>query len=89
MIERIRGRRWMEIRARYLSEQPLCVECQRRGFARPATELDHITALTNGGKDDPSNYQGLCADHHKDKTASDKGYQRKQQIGLDGWPIEG
>ena len=69
--QRIRGRRWMTIRARYLREHPLCVECQRRGYAIPATELDHIIPLIDGGKDDPSNYQGLCETHHKEKTAEE------------------
>lgn len=85
--ERQRGRKWMTIRARYLREHPLCVECERKGFARPATQLDHIVALVNGGTDDESNYQGLCDEHHKAKTAKDLGRTRRPQIGLDGWPI--
>lgn len=42
---------------------PLCVECEKEGFVRLATQLDHIVALVNGGrdfdKDHGKNRQGL------------------------------
>lgn len=67
--QRTRGRRWMAIRARWFSEHPLCVMCNATGYARAATQLDHIVPLIDGGKDDESNYQGLCEACHTDKTA--------------------
>ena len=69
--ERTRGSKWMKIRARWLREHPLCVMCEAKGYARPATQLDHIIPLIDGGKDDESNYQSLCEPCHKDKTAAE------------------
>ena len=34
-----------------------------------APELDHIEPLWRGGRDDESNFQGLCRDCHAAKTA--------------------
>ena len=69
--QRIRGRKWMTIRARWMREHPLCCRCEARGYARPATQLDHIVPLIDGGKDDESNYQSLCDECHKVKTADE------------------
>lgn len=93
MTDRIRGRRLQRIRAQHFSAHPLCVMCQAKGRVRIATQLDHIVALENGGKDfdqdEGQNRQGLCDDCHKDKTARDLGHKRRVHIGLDGWPVEG
>ena len=89
--DRIRGRALQEIRKRHFEQYPLCVECQKHGRIALATELDHIIALTNGGKDFDedagTNRQGLCADCHEAKTKRDLGHRETQQIGLDGWPM--
>lgn len=69
--KRVRGRRWMVTRARWLSDHPLCVHCMERGIAKPATQLDHIIPLIDGGKDDDTNYQSLCYDCHSVKTAEE------------------
>ena len=69
--QRIRGRKWMEIRARWFRDHPLCVMCEAKGLTRPANRLDHIIPLIDGGKDDESNYQSLCEPCHKDKTAAE------------------
>ena len=69
--ERTRGSKWMKIRAKWLNAHPLCVECEGRGYARPATQLDHIIPLWQGGKDDESNYQSLCVECHAEKTAEE------------------
>jgi 5-methylcytosine-specific restriction protein A len=88
--KRIRGRRLQHYRARWFSAHPLCVECERNGKVRLATQLDHIVALTNGGTDfdQPGNRQGLCDDCHEVKSARDKGQRSARAIGLDGFPIE-
>jgi 5-methylcytosine-specific restriction enzyme A len=82
--------RWLqEFRERHLREHPLCVRCSTDSSPVAATEVDHIVALDNGGKDfpeDPDNAQGLCAECHKDKTAQDLGHRRRPKVGLDGWP---
>jgi 5-methylcytosine-specific restriction protein A len=69
--QRIRGRRWMEIRAKWFRDHPLCAMCEAKGLIRPANRLDHIIPLVDGGKDDESNYQSLCDVCHKDKTAAE------------------
>jgi 5-methylcytosine-specific restriction endonuclease McrA len=92
-IRRIRGRRLQQIRDSWLYDHPLCVHCLQRGRTAAATQLDHIVALANGGKDfdadDGKNRQGLCDECHELKTAADLGYTHKPKrvIGLDGFPI--
>lgn len=74
---RIRGRAWMNTRAKWLSAHPLCIMCEQRGRVTAATEVDHVIPLVEGGKDDDSNYQSLCYAHHKDKTSEEaKGRSR-------------
>jgi 5-methylcytosine-specific restriction endonuclease McrA len=68
---RIRGRQLQRIREYHFRRHPLCVECEKEGVVRAATELDHIIALCNGGRDEEGNRQGLCWDHHAAKTVRD------------------
>lgn len=69
--QRTRGRKWMDIRAKWFRTHPLCVQCERMGRVAEATELDHIIPLIDGGKDDASNMQGLCHDCHERKTSGE------------------
>lgn len=87
-VERIRGRKLQRIRAEHFSANPLCVMCAAQGRVSTATELDHIIALTNGGTNDDSNYQGLCYACHEIKTNADLGYTPRAATGADGWPVE-
>jgi len=66
---RLRGWKLTQRRERYLSEHPLCAECERLGAVTPAAQLDHIVALHVGGSDEECNWQGLCLDCHRAKTA--------------------
>lgn len=88
---RIRGRRLQRYREEWFRLHPLCEECERQGKVRLATQLDHIKSLEDGGTDfdQPGNRQSLCDDCHEVKTARDRGYRSRRQIGLDGFPIEG
>lgn len=86
MNERIRGRRLQRIRAAHFRDNPLCVRCKARGIVREATQLDHIVALVNGGKDVESNRQGLCDDCHAAKTAEDMGHRAKHGCDVSGFP---
>lgn len=52
-----------------MSEHPLCVHCQRSGRVSVAAEVDHIVPLHQGGADDETNLQSLCAPCHQAKTA--------------------
>lgn len=89
MVKRIRGRALQAIRARHFRANPLCVHCHAKGIIKLATELDHIIALSHGGTNSDDNYQSLCSECHKRKTAIDLGYSvLRKAIGLDGWHIE-
>jgi 5-methylcytosine-specific restriction protein A len=85
--KRIRGRRLQAIRTAHFAMHPLCVHCLAKGKVREAQHLDHIKALHNGGKDEPSNRQGLCIPCHDIKTKLDLGYRVREQIGPDGEPV--
>jgi 5-methylcytosine-specific restriction protein A len=86
-VSRVRGRALQAIRRRHLSANPLCVLCLALGKLSPATDLDHIIALVNGGTNADSNYQCLCKACHQDKTARDLGLTVRVSTGLDGWPL--
>ena len=68
------GVRWTKYRAYYLRQNPLCAECQRRGFIKEAKHVDHIQPVT--GPNDPrfydeSNHQPLCHSCHSSKTLAE------------------
>lgn len=59
-------RRWRRLRKYYLSKHPVCVRC-----GRPATEVDHIIPLADGGTHHEDNLQPLCKPCHSRKTNED------------------
>jgi 5-methylcytosine-specific restriction protein A len=63
------GRRWKRIRDRYISEHPLCEECQKYGRLTPAEEVHHIIPLSKGGTNADSNLMSLCKQCHSSITA--------------------
>lgn len=85
---RIRGRKLQKIRRDLYAENPECTECGILLTSDVEWHVDHIIALSKGGKDVPENRQILCLDCHDTKTAQDLGHKNAQQIGDDGWPIE-
>jgi 5-methylcytosine-specific restriction enzyme A len=87
-VERQRGRKWMVRQRRQLRLQPLCAACKALGVVTVAEEVDHVVALANGGSDEDSNLQSLCAPCHAEKTAADLGYTPRKRIRYDGWPEE-
>ena len=63
-------RKWMRLRRWFLARHPLCAHCLQRGFTTPATEVDHIKPLRDGGaRLDQTNLQALCKSCHSRKTA--------------------
>ena len=58
------GRTWRELRKAVLASQPLCELCLREGRITPATDVDHIVPLRDGGTNDPDNLRPLCRPHH-------------------------
>ncbi len=60
------GAAWRKFRAWFLSLHPFC---SVEGCGQPATEVDHIIPLENGGAHlDPTNSQSLCKPCHSAKT---------------------
>jgi 5-methylcytosine-specific restriction protein A len=63
--------RWVRLSARVRNEEPVCVECIRKGQTpRPTRHADHITPH-RGDRVlffDRSNVQGICANCHSAKT---------------------
>lgn len=88
---RQRGRPWQRRRARWLEANPLCARCLGENPPRveAAVQVDHRTPLFKGGADDESNFQSLCLDCHKRKTAEDLAGSGARVAGYDeaGWPI--
>ena len=60
-------RRWQLLRWRILNAEPACRECDA-----PASEVDHIVSLEDGGPPyHPDNLQPLCKPCHSRKTAAE------------------
>lgn len=85
---RLRGRKAVERRRLFLLKHPLCEWCKRKGKITPAEELDHIIPLYKGGPDTEENLSPKCKACHAEKTAQDMGYVKKEEIGLDGFPVD-
>ena len=64
---------WRKASERFLSDNPLCVECKKKDLLTPAKITDHIIP-----KDlclypwEDSNWQPLCRECHSKKSAKDK-----------------
>lgn len=61
--------RWREVRAAQLRADPLCAMCRSAGKLTPATVVDHIKPIKQGGERfDYDNLQSLCWSCHSSKT---------------------
>ncbi|MEZ2293083.1 HNH endonuclease [Variovorax sp. RCC_210] len=56
------------MRAALFQRQPLCEVCERLGLVTVATIRDHRTPLAEGGADDATNEQAICAPCHEGKS---------------------
>lgn len=60
---------WRAVRRQKLREQPCCEECLRQGKITPATLVDHIVPIRQGGaRLDFRNLQSLCQPCHSAKS---------------------
>jgi len=63
------GADWQRVRSLVIRAHPFCRQC-----GMPATEVDHIIAIRDGGaRLDPANLQSLCHSCHMQKTADRRG----------------
>lgn len=69
--KRIGGRKLQQIRAKFLRDNPLCVECLKQGIYKAAEIRDHIKPLAEGGLDTTDNTQALCVECHNKKTQAE------------------
>ena len=61
---------WKRVRKLKLAEQPLCEHCEAVGVVRPATDVDHVVSIEDGGAAfDMNNLASLCHSCHSRKTA--------------------
>ena len=71
VTQHLYGARWQQARARFLADNPLCVECLKIGKQELATVVDHH--VPHGGDSerfwDETNWRALCDWHHRSKTA--------------------
>ena len=78
--------RWQRLRRLKLTQQPLCEYCLPLGKKRPATEVDHWIAISDGGAPfDLSNLRSACQKCHALKT---RNQERVIGCDLDGMPLD-
>ena len=76
-----RGRPYRRARQAWFDSDPmlrLCAACLHAGRTTEATELDHVQRAADRPDlfNDPDNWQPLCEDCHKAKTARENGIDR-------------
>lgn len=69
--ERGYGFDWQKFRANYLSDHPLCMDCNAEGIATAATEVHHRQKIKDRPdlKTEPENCMALCRKCHAARTA--------------------
>lgn len=76
---------WRKLRDWKIRKNPLCEHCDSHGRITPATEVDHIVEIEDGGsKTDPDNLQSLCKACHRKKTGEEK-RKREEKKKLNGF----
>lgn len=73
---------WRNFRLVILRENPICMhpDC-----SEPATDVDHITPIADGGeKFDRKNCQALCHSHHSQKTRAEQLWGASAWVGGGG-----
>lgn len=74
------SKEWRDIRARQLSQQPLCEQCTRDGKVKPGSHVDHIDG--NAWNNTSDNLQTLCHSCHSSKTnRMDGGFGNAKKAG--------
>ena len=70
--------KWKRLRKQKLNKNPLCEMCEKEGRVTPATVIDHIKPIRQGGAPlDINNLMSLFRSCHAKKSAKDK--HKKEQ----------
>lgn len=76
-VDFYRSGHWRSVRWAYLCEHPLCAICLGHERYVPATVVDHIVPIKDGGdRFDTANLQSLCVSCHNRKTARETAVRR-------------
>ena len=88
MTERLRGRRAVEQRRRWLAAEPTCRDCrQLHNRVHVAEVIDHVVPLAKGGTDSDANIRPLCRPCHDTRTREQFGHKERPTFGVDGWKL--
>lgn len=71
------GSKWRKLRDMHLRREPFCRMCRAEGRRTPATMVDHIKPLSQGGDNNWENLQALCHSCHMKKTAAETKTKRR------------
>ena len=78
--------RWRKLSLAIRHKEPLCRSCLKVSIETPATQVDHIIPLLEGGAPfSLSNLQPLCKSHHWKKT---KGVTYNTECDIYGLPMD-
>ena len=83
----LNSKRWKQLRAWKLQQNPLCELCQEEGFVRSAVDIHHKTPVESAKTPsemyalcfNPSNLQALCISCHV-KVHKEMGKNKKKNV---------
>jgi 5-methylcytosine-specific restriction protein A len=65
---------WRKLSLSFRIDNPLCIECAKKGIVSASQVADHIVPIKQGGdRYDRGNLQALCHSCHNRKSAKEKG----------------
>ncbi len=82
------GRRWRKLRLLVLRAEPLCRMCAEIGRTSPATVVDHIKPIRDGGTNAWDNLQPLCKRCHDGAKQSFEATGKMRGCDADGLPLD-
>lgn len=97
----LNSKKWRELRAWKLQQNPLCEVCQANGYVRSAVDVHHKVPVESARTPqemeqlcfNPSNLQALCIQchcdiHRKVRSHSKDAHAQRERERLDRWKTE-